>query len=72
MWHAWERREKCARFWWESPKEEDHSKEVDGRMGPERILGKLAGECGVDTAGSGLRALVNAVMNFGLQRHGVN
>jgi hypothetical protein len=20
MWHAWERREKCTRFWWESPK----------------------------------------------------
>jgi hypothetical protein len=24
MWHAWERREKCTRFWWESPKERDH------------------------------------------------
>jgi hypothetical protein len=21
MWHAWEGREKCTRFWWESPKE---------------------------------------------------
>jgi hypothetical protein len=20
MWNAWERREKCTRFWWESPK----------------------------------------------------
>jgi hypothetical protein len=20
MWHAWERREKCTRFWWENPK----------------------------------------------------
>jgi hypothetical protein len=20
MWHAWESREKCTRFWWESPK----------------------------------------------------
>jgi hypothetical protein len=19
MWHAWERREKCTRFWWEIP-----------------------------------------------------
>jgi hypothetical protein len=19
MWHAWERREKCTRFWWENP-----------------------------------------------------
>jgi hypothetical protein len=25
MWNAWERREKCTRFWWESPKERDHS-----------------------------------------------
>jgi hypothetical protein len=24
MWHAWERREKCTRFWWENPKERDH------------------------------------------------
>jgi hypothetical protein len=24
MWHAWERREKCTRFLWESPKERDH------------------------------------------------
>jgi hypothetical protein len=21
MWHAWERREKCTRFWWESLRE---------------------------------------------------
>jgi hypothetical protein len=27
MWHAWERREKCTRFWWESPKERDRSKD---------------------------------------------
>jgi hypothetical protein len=35
MRHAWERREKCTRFWWESPKERDHSEDrgVDGRMG---------------------------------------
>jgi hypothetical protein len=25
MYNAWERREKCRRFWWESPKERDHS-----------------------------------------------
>jgi hypothetical protein len=24
MWHVWERRQKCTRFWWESPKERDH------------------------------------------------
>jgi hypothetical protein len=32
MWHAWERGETCAGFWWESPKEKDHLKDqgVDG------------------------------------------
>jgi hypothetical protein len=36
---------KCARFWWESQKERDHleGQGVDGRMGSERILGRLAG-----------------------------
>jgi hypothetical protein len=37
MWHAWERREKCTRFWWESPKERDNSedRDIDGRLGSE-------------------------------------
>jgi hypothetical protein len=37
MWYAWERKEKSRRFWWESPKEAEHSKDqgVDGRMGLE-------------------------------------
>jgi hypothetical protein len=45
MWHACERRQKCKRFWWESPKEIDHSEDqgVDGRMGSEWILVRLAG-----------------------------
>jgi hypothetical protein len=44
MWHAWERREKCKRFWSESPEERDHSEDqgVGGRMGSEWILGRLA------------------------------
>jgi hypothetical protein len=44
-WHTCERREKCTRFWWESLKERDHLEDqgVDGRMGSEWILGKLAG-----------------------------
>jgi hypothetical protein len=48
MWHAWDRRRKCKRFWWERPKEIDHSEDqgVDVRMGSEWILGRLAG--GVD------------------------
>jgi hypothetical protein len=45
MWHAWERREKCRRFWWGSLKARDHSKDrgVGGRMGSQLILGRLAG-----------------------------
>jgi hypothetical protein len=44
MRHAWEGREKCTRFWWESPKERDHWEDqcVDGKMGSEWILGRLA------------------------------
>jgi len=36
-------------------KERDHSEDqgVDGRMGSEWILGRLAGGCGLDSAGSG-------------------
>jgi hypothetical protein len=43
-WHAWERREKCTRFWWESPKERGHWEDqgVGGKMGSEWILGRLA------------------------------
>jgi hypothetical protein len=46
--------EKCARSWWESPKERNHSEEsgVDGRMVTERILGRLAAVCGMDAVGS--------------------
>jgi hypothetical protein len=44
MWHAWERREKCTRFLWESPKERDRWEDqgVGGKMGSEWILGRLA------------------------------
>jgi hypothetical protein len=39
-----ERREKCTRFWWESPKERDHLQDqgVGGKMGSEWILVVLA------------------------------
>jgi hypothetical protein len=55
MWHAWESREKYERFWWESPKERDNSEDqgVGGMMGSEWILGRLDGECVVDSVGSG-------------------
>jgi hypothetical protein len=44
MWHAWERRENCTRFWWESPREGDHLEDqcVGGKMESEWILGRLA------------------------------
>jgi hypothetical protein len=53
--HAWERRKKCTRFWWESLNERGHLKYrgIDGRMGLEWILGRLGGGCGVDSSGSG-------------------
>jgi hypothetical protein len=37
-------RGECTRFWWESPKETDHSEDqcVGGGMGSEWILGRLA------------------------------
>jgi hypothetical protein len=44
MWHAWERREKCTGFWWESPRERDHSEDrgIDGSLGSQWILRRLA------------------------------
>jgi hypothetical protein len=43
MWHAWQRRENCTRFWWENPKERDRSEDqgVGGRMGSEWVFGRL-------------------------------
>jgi hypothetical protein len=45
MWHAWERKENCTQFWWESPKESDllEDREVDGRMESECIFGRFDG-----------------------------
>jgi hypothetical protein len=36
---------KCSGFWWENPKKRDHLEDqgIDGRMGSELILGRLAG-----------------------------
>jgi hypothetical protein len=54
MWHVWERRENCKRFWWVSQKEREHleGQGLDGRMGSEWILGRLAAGYGLDSAGS--------------------
>jgi hypothetical protein len=56
--HAWERTEKCTRFWWESPSEGDHLEDqgVGGNMGSVWILGRLAGGggvCGLGSTGPG-------------------
>jgi hypothetical protein len=50
-----EERKAYIRFWWESPKERDHLEDqgVDGRMGSECILWRLAGGVCVDSGGSG-------------------
>jgi hypothetical protein len=55
MWHAWERREMCTGFWWESPNERDHWEDqgVGAKMGSEWFLGRLAWGCGLDSTGSG-------------------
>jgi hypothetical protein len=64
-----ERRGKCTEFWWESPKENNHSEngDVDGMIRSEWILGRLAGE-GVEWIQLAQdrgrwRTLVNMVMN---------
>jgi hypothetical protein len=66
MWHAWERREKCTRFWWKTPKERDHLEDqgVGGKMGSEWILGRLVGGIGFDWLRDRRRAVVNAVMKL--------
>jgi hypothetical protein len=40
MWHACDRRGKYTGFWWENQLEDQG---IDGRMGLEWILGRLAG-----------------------------
>jgi hypothetical protein len=71
MCHAWERREKCTRLWWESPKERVHWEDqgVGEKMGSEWILGRLAWGGGVDWIRLSQdrdrwRAVVSAVMNL--------
>jgi alpha-glucosidase (family GH31 glycosyl hydrolase) len=55
MWHTWERREKCTKFWWESPKERDHLEDwgVDGMKMDLREVCWGRGSGGVDSPGSG-------------------
>jgi hypothetical protein len=55
VWHAWERREKCTRFWWESLKERVRSEDqgVGGKMGSEWIFWDWLGVCGLVLTSSG-------------------
>jgi hypothetical protein len=69
MWHAWDIRENNIRFGWKSQNERDNSEDlrIDGRMGSEWILGRLAG--GVEWIQLAQdrdrwRAFVNTVMNL--------
>jgi hypothetical protein len=45
MWHAWERTEKCTRFWLECPNERYHLEDqgIGGRLGSEWFLERLGG-----------------------------
>jgi hypothetical protein len=67
MWHAWERREKCTRFWWERPKERDHWE--DQGVGGIRMDFREIGLGAVDWIQLSQdrdrwRAVVSAVMNL--------
>jgi hypothetical protein len=64
MWHAWDGTEKRKMFWWESPKERDHSEDrgVDGSV---REIG-CGGVEWIQLAQdrNRWRDLVNSVMNL--------
>jgi hypothetical protein len=68
--------ELCTRFWWEGPKQRDHSEDqgVGGKMGSEWILGRLAWRVwiGFDllSTGTGGGLLWVRWWTFGFLRHG--
>jgi hypothetical protein len=53
MWHAWERRDKCTRFWWESPREGDHLEDqgVGRKIRSHGSSGDWLGGCELDSTG---------------------
>jgi hypothetical protein len=69
MWDAWERREKCTRFWWEIPNETDDSEDqsIDARIGSEWMTGRLAAGCDLIRLAQDRdrwRAVMNVIMNL--------
>jgi hypothetical protein len=55
MWHAWKRRDKCTRFWWERPLQRDQwaDQSVDGEDDIRMDLKRdWLGGCGLDSTGS--------------------
>jgi hypothetical protein len=45
MWHTWNKRGKCTRFWYKTLKERDQSEDcaIDRRRGSKETSGRLAG-----------------------------
>jgi hypothetical protein len=66
MWHAWERREDCTRFWWRSPKERDNSEDqgVGGRMDLREVVLGSVDWIRLAQDRDRWRAVVSAVMNL--------
>jgi hypothetical protein len=64
MWHACERREKCTKFWWESPKERDHSQKNGIRKDLREISWEGVNWIQLAQDRGWWIAFVNAVMNL--------
>jgi hypothetical protein len=69
MWHAWERRGKCTRIWWESPNEIEHSEDqgVGGKWDQTESYEDWFGGCGLDYTSSGqgpVAGFLSVVMNL--------
>jgi hypothetical protein len=62
MWHAWERTEKCKRFWWESSKERGHEDGIRMDLGETGLEGVDRIRLVQDR--DWWRAVVSAVMNL--------
>jgi hypothetical protein len=67
MWHAWDTREMCRRFWWENQKKRDHLEDqgIDGiRMALREIGWRSVDWIQLAQDRDRWRAVVNNVMNL--------